>query len=108
MVTPGGQREVTRFRSTKCFFGTLDAAALSEPVDDRTNLARRKWLPHTQGERMGLSVWGMDEAGGPYQAIPSQVSVGQPARRFTGFLTTLATPLSSGSLNGAGRRLGYG
>lgn len=38
---------------------------------------------YTQGERMGLAVWGMDEAG-PYQAIPQPGShwqpVGQPAR----------------------------
>ena len=38
---------------------------------------------YTQGERMGLAVWGMDEAG-PYQAIPQPgihwQPVGQPAR----------------------------
>jgi hypothetical protein len=38
---------------------------------------------YTQGERMGLAVWGMDEAG-PYQAIPQTGThwqpVGRPAR----------------------------
>ncbi|HET6481355.1 MAG TPA: hypothetical protein VFG35_15165, partial [Actinoplanes sp.] len=38
---------------------------------------------YTQGERMGLAVWGMDEAG-PYQAIPQPgvhwQPVGWPAR----------------------------
>jgi len=38
---------------------------------------------YTQGERLGLAVWGMDEAG-PYQAIPQPGShwqpVGRPAR----------------------------
>src|SRR5205823_629440 len=38
---------------------------------------------YTQGERMGLAVWGMDEAG-PYQAIPQPgvrwQPVGRPAR----------------------------
>ena len=38
---------------------------------------------YTEGERMGLAVWGMDEAG-PYQAIPQPgvhlQPVGQPAR----------------------------
>lgn len=38
---------------------------------------------YTQGERMGLAVWGMDEAG-PYQAIPQTGAhwqpVGRPAR----------------------------
>lgn len=38
---------------------------------------------YTQGERMGLAVWGMDEAG-PYQAIPQtgthRQAVGRPAR----------------------------
>src|SRR5215470_7393120 len=38
---------------------------------------------YTEGERMGLAVWGMDEAG-PYQAIPQPGAgwqpVGRPAR----------------------------
>ena len=38
---------------------------------------------YTEGERMGLAVWGMDEAG-PYQAIPQPgvrwQPVGRPAR----------------------------
>jgi hypothetical protein len=38
---------------------------------------------YTQGERLGLAVWGLDEAG-PYQAIPQPgmhwQPVGQPAR----------------------------
>ena len=32
---------------------------------------------YTEGERLGLAVWGMDEAG-PYQAIPQPGSCWQP------------------------------